>query len=157
MISSNDANEPKAFAVFLAWPSVPFNDLFKPPVEAVAFLAESPAAVNPALACFAPLFLPNNLPKTPAITFASVMSFPIIIFITWMTGVNTAINPLPMIPNNCLNCSCKIRTWLAHVPLVFAKSPWAIDNWFNTKLYLKVVNSACDMSLTFLLIPWLNA
>ena len=139
-ISSIEASVPKALAVFLACPSVPLSDLFNPLeelpadfIELPADFEEFPTELIALVVCFVLAFaeldfLPNNLPKTPAITFATVITFPITVLSTLITGVKTATRPLPIMPRSCFHCSWSILTWFAHVPLVLAKSPCASDN-----------------------------
>ena len=120
--------------------SIPVDTPF---MSLAAFLAAPPAplAADPALsAAFATASIPAAAadapppsPFLPVISsvkarnaLARLISFPIIVFITWITGDSTLISPWPIVAFKLSNCSCKMRTWFAQPFDVREKSPAAV-------------------------------
>ena len=83
-----------------------------------------------------PKLNPRN--TEPILLIASTNMFAISIILAMIlfninnTGDRIAINPRPRVPFKVSHCKENIRIWLAHSPLVLAKSPWANFNLSST-------------------------
>ena len=120
-ISSNDARPAYSFAAFLA--EDPALSVAPPrfSMEPVAVSAAPPIPSTAVVVVF--VFFPVifaimllNASVTVRILLSSALS-------TLITGVNTAMSPLPIVAFRALNLSVSTLTWLAHPSDVLAKSP----------------------------------
>jgi len=88
---------------------------------------------------------------------AKALNFPSNVLINFKTGVNTFINPCPILAFKLSICNESILVWFAQLSDVLAKSPEASANLLCTNEYLNATFSCSDILSVVLPNPFCNA